>query len=53
MIKQLTDLFTSAKQFAYQHTALRLGLYLVILVALLLSYLYLDTGEVAFVYNEF
>ena len=43
----------AAREFVYRHPLLRMLCYWGIALALLLFWLYADSGEVAFVYNNF
>ena len=53
MIGRLSTTITAVKEFVFRHTLLRALCYWGIALALLLFWLYSDSGEVAFVYNNF
>lgn len=53
MIKLLSNTITHSKELIYSHAALRLGLYLLIIFALLLFCICSDGTAIAFVYNAF
>ena len=53
MIKRLSTIITTAKDYIYHRTPLRLGCYLLIILGLLLAWLYGTKTEIAFIYNAF
>lgn len=53
MIKLLSNTIMRSKEYIYSHTALRLGWYLLAVLALLLFRVCTGGSEIAFVYNAF
>lgn len=53
MIRRLIGIITDIKAFVYNSAPLRIVCCLLIAAAMLLVYLYSETAEVSFVYNEF
>lgn len=53
MIGRLSSMYARSKRCVFEHTALRLGWYLLVLLALLAFWACSDGAEIAFVYNAF
>jgi hypothetical protein len=53
LIGRLSTIITALKSFLYTRTALRTACYLLIVLALLLYWLYTDSAEISFIYNNF